>query len=478
MRDGLDQSFATAAERLKGKSFNDLLSSTPRDRTPRARAELAGARLPAPALAAARLSPDDFSKPDARQNWLMNQLLSNLSDDSGGMDDVVLPMLEDDVKCLLSDLNADKIKSDFEAAFGAFVTLIKDAVTDPEGFKSSGVTDFINAAKAVTHFVIDVAQAIVKALIDLVALIVENIDTVLTHSLDIPLVSTLYEALSESEKDEEDLTLLNACALALGFQFTILYKTVSGASNPPFSDDQVKAIVQENFPSAAMLGGATPGDDNLEWKILFGFWSGIVALSDTLADYVAAALVNADGKTVGILQSATKFIGFINTIALSCAQIMSWHLLPNYESWDWSAMSDEEKWAKGAWVAAWGAPIVNTIWLLVPLFATIPRAELAGQIALTTVGAVNTGVGITAAVKASTQDDEIAGIASALLVNSANTLTPLLMDFVVDLTEGGSPGFKGWADAFTDILGGIVVATTPSSLEAAGGSTLASAATA
>jgi hypothetical protein len=123
-------------------------------------------------------------------------------------------------------------------------------------------------------------------------------------------------------------------------------------------------------------------------------------------------------------------------------------------------MSTEERWTKGAWIAAWAPPILNTIWLSVPVLSTLDRAEMVGQILLTVTGAVNMGVGITAGAMASDENDQIQNIAIAIFSNASTLLTPLLMDFAVDFTEGDSAGFKGWVDPFCDIAGGVLVASS------------------
>ena len=52
----------------------------------------------------------------------------------------------------------------------------------------------------------------------------------------------------------------------------------------------------------------------------------------------------------------------------------------------------------------------------------------------------------------------IENIAIAIFSNASAVMTPLLMDYVVDATEGDSAGFKGWVDPFCDIAGGVLVA--------------------
>jgi hypothetical protein len=51
-------------------------------------------------------------------------------------------------------------------------------------------------------------------------------------------------------------------------------------------------------------------------------------------------------------------------------------------------------------------------------------------------------------------------IAVAIFSNASAVLTPLLMEVVIELTEGNSPGFKGWVDPFCDAAAGFIVATS------------------
>src|SRR5262249_12006557 len=353
------------------------------------------------------------------------------------------------------------------AAFQDLLTLLKDRVTNPDGFKQCGVTDFLNAANATVDFALDLARAVVKALFDIVVALLENIDRVLTHSLDIPLVSPLYQQISAYAGQEEDRTILNCSALALAMQFTLLYKTAE--NSPPFTPDQVQMILSQPFLPPSSDSNRVAGFTNrdvtpLDWGITFAVWSAMVAVTDSSCDYIAAALANVDGKSVSILKAAVKFAGYMNGFGVGASQLMAWNLLPNKSAWDWGQMSDEERWTKGSWIAAWAVPLIDIVWLSVPVLGTLTRAELVGQILVTIAGAANMGVGITAGAMASTVDDRIQNSAIAIFANAASTLTPLLTDFAIDNTEGDSAGFKGWSDAFTDLVAGVLVAASAAPL--------------
>lgn len=105
-------------------------------------------------------------------------------------------------------------------------------------------------AEGVLDVMIDGVQAIVDAVLGVVAALIAQLRQTLNAQWSIPVVSQLYSAITDGSK----LTLLDLMALIAAIPTTIVYKVVHGAS--PFPDSASVQAFESSFDAASMLHAA------------------------------------------------------------------------------------------------------------------------------------------------------------------------------------------------------------------------------
>lgn len=175
--------------------------------------------------------------------------------------------------------------TDEETVISAACDQVKTQIVDQFGDLS--VTDIIKRFLAIlADALLETVENILLTLLDVLAQLASGMMTVLTASIDFPVLSWLYHELTG-----DDLSFLDLICLIAAIPATIVYKATAGSAPFPRSDAftdgligassfaEVKAQFLQNQPSAAMTALAdNPPLDQAKLKV-FGVVTGVASLA-------------------------------------------------------------------------------------------------------------------------------------------------------------------------------------------------------
>jgi hypothetical protein len=281
---------------------------------------------------------------------------------------------------------------------------VQGAVSHPGDFKQLVASDLVNAVEQVVLAALQFADAVVEAFLALVAAALEYVDELLTYSIDIPLVTKLYE-----EYVGQPLTALSLFTMLLAVPVTVGYKLASG-NRYLFTEQQAQQITGSS-DSGAARAGAIPVDAELQ--TIFYWCSGAVTL-------VWAAF---DTALDAYQQTPPLGLQILDVVFPTVLQVFGWPTGVPFTSIPLETKA--ERWGFGNWIVGW-APIPLNVALLVigkqldPESSKVARySDPVGKGILTGVGLLNLGVGA-AASGLGQKDGSVSGAGVA-----ANTLSPM-----------------------------------------------------
>ncbi len=156
---------------------------------------------------------------------------------------------------------------------------------------------------AITDFLISEAQDVILSSTDVMALLMDEVYTILTGPIDIPVISWLYKKMTKGS----DFDLLDLVCLVTAIPSTIVYKVIEETS--PFPDDDTTTALINAPDFATLLSvlsqpvtgvGAHGGDD--------------ISNSPTFKKYIKIANIAALGGAVGVSVLSTLKSGVIDTL--------------------------------------------------------------------------------------------------------------------------------------------------------------------
>ena len=170
------------------------------------------------------------------------------------------------------------LNQDFTKMIGDFSTVLDQ----PGGLASVTVKELLNILDDVLNIVIDLAEDLLIALLDLVAFAVKQIDKLLNHELDIPFISALYELISGHPLTILDVLCLIS-AIPVHIVSSILDINFDQGESQRFLDGH-QAFSTTNSASDAAGAGASTGLKFADVSyLLFSVVNGIVTgISDVV----------------------------------------------------------------------------------------------------------------------------------------------------------------------------------------------------
>ena len=378
----------------------------------------------------------------------------DLSAALGSLNDAFAGPLQD----LEDAVSGANLTSDLASAYQSLMTFFSDILDNPPGLYGKAVPDFLSAVGDFVDVALDLLDVVAEVVLDLLEQMLGGLEEVLTHPLDIPLLSWLYKQMqSGTGQPAEDMTILGLCALLLAAPVTSMYKAANDMQ-APFTDEDVSTILAWDFPTpgqpaarAPLAGaGATtllPPAVKTAAKVLIG----LLAVPQAFFDFVLdSPYEDAQTRTTS---SATfmKVFGWCDVVNASLIQLMG---IPDYEDW----FSDEaHTWVESVWIAGWILPGINAASLTPPVQASA-RGQDWGKVALSIGGAALIGTGIAAASVGMGATPPITNgwdIATAILAPMSNTLEFFVLEPVVDATYTWSFWLKLFVDEYADVAAGV-----------------------
>jgi hypothetical protein len=251
--------FATLEKKLGGnQSLLDLVNSF--SPPPSSNAPLTGAH----AFSAHTLTsgPQGSMTPagingNVQSGWMLNKVTTYAGTLPPSTDQP--PSTTEALKEFLQEL--EKAGKQAYKALEDFGKFIVDTVKDPRDFTSLALVDLLKAMERLVFAVIDLAQAVVDALLNVLLIGITWIEDFMKQPLEIPLVSELFKLFQEVANKgatPQPMCIGNLMSLVLAVPVTIAYETVYGHGQQPFPNGQLPTATDAAFSAKAGAGRAAP----------------------------------------------------------------------------------------------------------------------------------------------------------------------------------------------------------------------------
>jgi|GEM_PF-3631501 hypothetical protein len=121
----------------------------------------------------------------------------------------------------------------FTSFSNELLDFLNDTFSNPSDFFDLVILAFLESAKDLVLFIIDVLEAVLEAFLQLLEDALKQLEGMVTGTITIPIISWLWKNVISGQ----DLSLLDLFCLLLAVPSTILYKILYGGSNasPPFT---------------------------------------------------------------------------------------------------------------------------------------------------------------------------------------------------------------------------------------------------
>jgi hypothetical protein len=263
------------------------------------------------------------------------------------------------VSAIISQVATNWPQSSIQSNSQSVQSFVNSNISNPRQFFDLVIIDFLNAAKDLIIFVLDAAQAVFDSILDIAADAVSMLQSLLTASVDIPIISWLYKEITKSSAnpDGDALTLLDLICLSIAVPATILYKVMFGNFKaPPFQASDLATLQQTGLPwptsisaPATLAAGAVAATSNLPKALILTM--GIVASISTFAGGPIGTMADALSFSPAPVPVLTQFISWASVIQGFISQVAGapWSTFgkPN-DQWN-----SADGWATTLWGASW-----------------------------------------------------------------------------------------------------------------------------
>jgi hypothetical protein len=386
-----------------------------------------------------RTPADSLATSWAQNNWLLSKLIDHVEEAVLGPLTTTLPTSLFDE--LLTRLSEAGLQTDLQNALTNIKDFFSTVYQDPDSITTKGAADLVRTAQAAIDFVIDLLDALVKMVLDIIASALGDLDSVLTQSLgEIPVVSWIYRNVICPSDQQEDPSILRVAALLLAIPVTLIYE-LANDGDAPFSEAQTEAILKWRFQPPAAATAALMAEDS----------GGISAATrKTITFYLSVAQASVDMAADGFSSTdegqglGSKVSGWADLVINSVMQVLTWpgDTIFNFD-WDWSGMHEGEKLQRVTWILSWAPLLLNAGLLVIPSPASGRIAEgidIAGKTALVVLGAASLGVGLAGSIIGMNNDKPASAngwdVASSTLGPLANFTQFLRYNGAVEGSEG------------------------------------------
>jgi hypothetical protein len=217
------------------------------------------------------------------------------------------------------------------------------------------IVDLLNAAQDIILFVVDTLEAILLAIIDVIADAISGLQTVLTAQIDIPVISWLYKYVITGTvaNPGDDLTLLDLFSLIIAVPVTILYKIVFGSGQtPPFQASDYATLQSTGLPWPAVPSSSGAAAKRLgtlppELTTTMGVVAAVAAFFGTFITTAADNLSFSEEPLPGF----TQFISWASVIQGFVSEVTGapWSTFGKAAD-TWNAA---DGWTTALWAATW-----------------------------------------------------------------------------------------------------------------------------
>jgi hypothetical protein len=237
----------------------------------------------------------------------------------------------------------------------AVQNFVTSKVSDVHQFFDVVIVDLLNAAKDVIVFVVDAAEAILLAILHIVADAISGLQSVLTAKIDIPVISWLYKYVITGTvaNPGDDLTLLDLFSLIFAVPVTVLYKAVFGSGRtPPFQASDYATLQSNGLPWPAVpssSGAAAKRLSKLPPALVstMGVVAAVAAFAGTFITAAADNLAFSEEPLPGF----TQFISWASVIQGFVTEVTGapWSTFGKAAD-TWNAA---DGWTTALWAATW-----------------------------------------------------------------------------------------------------------------------------
>jgi hypothetical protein len=203
----------------------------------------------------------------------------------------------DSISTLMQQISSFAQSMESNPAFVSATTFFENIGGGPDQIFTQTLQGLLQVAQALVQAALTGAQAVVDALLPLMAEAVQGIEATLQEAWDIPFVSAFYAWITNGE----ELTTLDLICLIAAIPATILYKLLNqGAA--PFPDEASVSAFEASFSSTTMLQAAGLAPANAP-RIALGE-GGLLPLSaNVLMQVGAAAFTTYAGGLTAVLDA-------------------------------------------------------------------------------------------------------------------------------------------------------------------------------
>ena len=257
--------------------------------------------------------------------------------------------------------------TEFEKAIEDFAKGIGKAMTDPDEFTSQALPDLLQGVKHLAKAGLDLCEAVLDALVGLVKMALDALNTILTSSIDLEFISSVWEFVTGSKGP--NIKISTVLAWVLAFPVTIGYKLTRGSNREPFPDGLPKHL----FPSALVANEEETAHVALKELQTLAALTQVISLipawsSDALGPQTPKFIKTA-GNVMTLVSASLAFgpklnatlkeepaLAFINPVTQAASVLPALYLL----SGPWSGPAHDE-------FRDYGIPVIKTVSALVAL---------------------------------------------------------------------------------------------------------------
>jgi hypothetical protein len=211
------------------------------------------------------------------------------------------PASSDPTEAIVQAIQTNIMGSTFTQDSQQLLNVITETIANPSEFFDFVILTFLEAAKDLTLFIVDVIEAVIETILQVVEDAFTALQNMINAPIDIPVISWLWQNVIT---DGDELTILDLFCLIVAVPTTILYKIIFGGSeaSPPFNSTTlnelttngllwptIPAVTENGVEWSAPVGYTPPPQSVLEaLGIIAGisyFWT---AFAEADTDYYAA----------------------------------------------------------------------------------------------------------------------------------------------------------------------------------------------
>lgn len=206
-------------------------------------------------------------------------------------------------------------EKELETSFDQILDFMSE-VDSLSSFLDLAILGFLEACQDMAYIVVQAIEAVVNAVLELMAGVAEYISSLLLRTIDIPVLSALYKLISGGDP----MTLLDLVCLAVAVPATMAYEIVHDA--PPFSSQWMAQFESPNKPPPILwpwsqdFSGETAGPRAVHPMLLSKGHTPVEFLAAATAGCYGVCDLIADGSNLGEGNTDKEWLKVVSGIGL------------------------------------------------------------------------------------------------------------------------------------------------------------------